>query len=268
TRDSINLNIVDNSLTAVVGQVGSGKSTLLSAILGDLILAYGQIQMKGRLGYVPQQAWIMNASLRDNILLGEAYDEEKFNEVVNACALAEDILQLPAGDLTQIGEKGINLSGGQKQRVSLARSIYQDCDVYLFDDPLSAVDSHVATHIFDSLIGPHGMLKNKTRLLVTHAVNILPHVDQVVVLDGGCIVEQGTYQQLMNNGRYINKVLKSFRKVDKNNIQSEKNNDWFYFFRLFHLRIFALKTLLFISPPKGLTNQMTNVTRAWIITKS
>ncbi|ESN96339.1 hypothetical protein HELRODRAFT_189203 [Helobdella robusta] len=218
-----NLVLENRSLTGIVGQVGSGKSTLLEAVMGNLLRVSGHVKIKGRLGYVPQQAWIINASLRDNILLGETYDEEKFNEVVNACALAEDILQLPAGDLTQIGEKGINLSGGQKQRVSLARSIYQDCDVYLFDDPLSAVDSHVATHIFDSLIGPHGMLKNKTRLLVTHAVNILPHVDQVVVLDGGCIVEQGTYQQLMDNGRYINKVLTSFEKIEHK--LSKRNGD-------------------------------------------
>ncbi|ESN96344.1 hypothetical protein HELRODRAFT_189204 [Helobdella robusta] len=206
---NINLRVQEPSLVAIVGQVGSGKSAILSAILGELHKVQGQVEVKGRIAYVPQEAWILNASLRDNILLGQPYEKKKFNEIIGACALTEDLLLLSEGEMTEIGEKGVNLSGGQKQRVSLARSIYQDCDVYLFDDPLSAVDSHVATHIFDSLIGPHGMLKNKTRLLVTHAVNILPHVDQVVVLDGGCIVEQGTYQQLMNNDKYITRVLTS-----------------------------------------------------------
>jgi ATP-binding cassette subfamily C (CFTR/MRP) protein 1 len=119
-------------------------------------------------------------------------------QVVEACALLPDIQMLPGGDLTEIGEKGINLSGGQKQRVSLARAVYSNGAVYLLDDPLSAVDAHVGQHIFQKVLGPRGLLRNKTRILVTHAVSFLPQMDQIVVMKDGTVTEVGSYQKLLN----------------------------------------------------------------------
>jgi len=124
-------------------------------------------------------------------------DDSKYKQTVEACALKPDFEMLPAGDETEIGEKGINLSGGQKQRVSLARAVYQNSDIYLLDDPLSAVDAHVGRHLFDHVIGPKGMLKDKTRILVTHRISILPQVDEIIVIKDGVISEQGSYEELI-----------------------------------------------------------------------
>ncbi|KAG0045905.1 hypothetical protein BGZ83_008896, partial [Gryganskiella cystojenkinii] len=143
----INLTVKDKSIVAVVGRVGMGKSSLLSAIIGDMYKVQGSIKTRGRIAYVPQQAWIVNATLRDNILFGKEYDPVLYRKVLSACSLDPDLAILPAGDKTEIGERGINLSGGQKQRVSLARATYQDADLYLLDDPLSAVDAHVDRHL-------------------------------------------------------------------------------------------------------------------------
>lgn len=186
-----------NQLVAVVGSVGSGKSSLLSALLGEMEKVSGRVNTKGSIAYVPQQAWIQNATLQNNILFGKPYDKKRYDRVIEACALKPDFAMLPAGDQTEIGEKGINLSGGQKQRVSLARAVYQDADIYLLDDPLSAVDSHVGKHIFEQVIGPTGLLNKCTRVLVTHGVTYLPKVDNIFVLSHGEISESGSYQQLM-----------------------------------------------------------------------
>lgn len=120
-----------------------------------------------------------------------------YNRVIEGCALNPDLKMLPAGDQTEIGEKGINLSGGQKQRVALARAVYNDSENYFLDDPLSAVDSHVGKHIFENVIGPNGLLKKKTRVLVTHSITYLPEVDNIIVLHDGEITESGTYKQLL-----------------------------------------------------------------------
>jgi len=193
----INLNVKANKLIAVVGQVGKGKSSLLSALLGDLHKISGKVNLTSSVAYVPQIAWIQNATVRQNIIFTNTFDKKKYDKVIKACALEPDFKTLEGGDMTEIGERGINLSGGQKQRVSLARAIYSDNDIYLLDDPLSAVDSHVAKHIFDQVIGPEGILKNKTRILVTHRLTILPQVDEIIVLKDGCIFEQGTYTELI-----------------------------------------------------------------------
>jgi len=161
---NINVNIPSGSLVAVVGQVGCGKSTLLSALLGETEKLDGKVNVKGSVAYVPQQAWIQNATLRENILFGRTFDSKRYAKAIYTCALQTDLDILPGGDLTEIGEKGINLSGGQKQRVSLARAVYFNADVYLLDDPLSAVDSHVGKHIFDKVIGPRGKLRKKVCL--------------------------------------------------------------------------------------------------------
>jgi len=121
---------------AVVGQVGSGKSSILSAILGDMEKIKGNVNVNGKVAYVPQQAWIQNETLRQNILFANDYNEDYYKKVLESCALEPDLKILAAGDMTEIGEKGINLSGGQKQRVSLARAVYSNADIYLLDDPL------------------------------------------------------------------------------------------------------------------------------------
>lgn len=180
----LNLNVKKGSLIAVVGSVGSGKSSLLSALLGEMEKLRGHVGVTGQVAYVPQQAWIQNMSLRDNITFGKNYVRSFYNKIVDMCELKSDLNMLQRGDQTEIGEKGINLSGGQKARVSLARAVYQNADLYLLDDPLSAVDSHVGKHIFDKVIGPKGLLRNKTRILVTHGITFLKDMDLIVHIDG------------------------------------------------------------------------------------
>ena len=200
---NISIRVKRNKLVAVVGQVGSGKSSLLSALLGDLDKSKGIVNVSGNIAYVPQQAWIQNSTLRQNILFTNKYNEKFYNKVIESCALEQDLKILSAGDMTEIGEKGINLSGGQKQRVSLARAVYSNADVYLLDDPLSAVDAHVSRHLFEQVIGPDGILKHKTRILVTHRASVLTNVDQIIVLKEGTISEMGTFEELIaNNGDF------------------------------------------------------------------
>jgi len=162
---SLNFDVKKGELMAVVGQVGCGKSSLLSGTLGEMHKFKGTINIDGSVAYVPQQAWILNTTLRNNILFGKEYNEGFYNQVLTACALKPDIEILPAGDQTEIGEKGINLSGGQKQRISLARAVYSQADIYILDDPLSAVDAHVGKHIFESVIGPKGILNDQVKQL-------------------------------------------------------------------------------------------------------
>uniref|UniRef100_A0A669ERU9 Canalicular multispecific organic anion transporter 1 n=1 Tax=Oreochromis niloticus TaxID=8128 RepID=A0A669ERU9_ORENI len=218
---NVNLDIEPGRLVAVVGAVGSGKSSLMSALLGEMHSTKGFINIRGSLAFVPQQAWIQNATLKDNILFGSPHEEENFKKVIQACALAPDLELLPGGDLTEIGEKGINLSGGQKQRVSLARAVYSQADIYLLDDPLSAVDSNVGKHLFENVIGPNGILKNKTRILVTHGISFLPYVDEIVVLENGVISEVGSYENLRASGGAFSKFLDTYAKEQSNQGNSE-----------------------------------------------
>uniref|UniRef100_A0A8C4EQY9 ABC-type glutathione-S-conjugate transporter n=1 Tax=Dicentrarchus labrax TaxID=13489 RepID=A0A8C4EQY9_DICLA len=219
----VSLDIKPGRLVAVVGAVGSGKSSLMSALLGEMHSTKGFINIQGSLAFVPQQAWIQNATVRDNILFGSPHKERRFQEVIQACALAPDLKLLPGGDLTEIGEKGINLSGGQKQRVSLARAAYSQADIYLLDDPLSAVDSHVGKHLFEKVIGPNGILKNKTRILVTHGVSFLPYVDEIVVLVDGVVSEVGSYSSLRASKGAFSEFLDTYAKEQSNqaDLQSE-----------------------------------------------
>lgn len=194
TLRNIDLRVPKGNLTALVGAVGCGKTSVISALLGEMEKISGEANVDGQIAYVSQQAWIQNASLQDNILFGRPMNRPVYEQVIEACALKPDLAMLPGGDQTEIGEKGINLSGGQKQRVSLARAVYANANVYILDDPLSAVDSHVGRHIFDNVFGEHGMLKDKTRLLVTHAVVYLPKVDEIYVMVNGEITENGSYK--------------------------------------------------------------------------
>ncbi|KAJ8014351.1 hypothetical protein DPEC_G00039330 [Dallia pectoralis] len=216
---NVSLDIKPGKLVAVVGVVGSGKSSLISAMMGEMHSTKGFVNIQGSVAFVPQQAWIQNATLRDNILFGSPVEETRFQSTLEACALMPDLELLAGGDQTEIGEKGINLSGGQKQRVSLARAAYSQADIYLLDDPLSAVDSHVGKHLFEEVVGPRGLLKDKTRILVTHGVTYLPYVDEIVVLKDGCVSEVGSYQSLKDSRGAFSEFLDTYAKED-----GEKNN--------------------------------------------
>ncbi|XP_023133562.2 multidrug resistance-associated protein 5 [Amphiprion ocellaris] len=197
----INLSIQQGKLLGVCGSVGSGKTSLISAILGQMTLLEGSVAVRGRLAYVAQQAWILNATLRDNILFGHEYQEDRYQSVLSACCLRPDIALLPSADLTEIGERGANLSGGQRQRISLARALYSDRDIYILDDPLSALDAHVANHTFRNAI--RKQLRHKTVVFVTHQLQYLVDCDDVILMREGSIVEQGNHDNLMKlNGDY------------------------------------------------------------------
>ncbi|XP_046556239.1 multidrug resistance-associated protein 1-like [Haliotis rubra] len=218
---NITLRVSEGSLVAVVGQVGSGKTSLISAILGDMDTIDGYVNVNGRVAYVPQQAWIQNDTVQNNILFGKPLHRRNYIKVLEACALKQDLDILPGGDKTEIGEKGINLSGGQKQRVSLARAVYNDADIYLLDDPLSAVDSHVGKHIFSKVVGKTGLLQKKTRILVTHGVHWLPQVDMIVVMTNGKISEIGSYNQLMSHHGAFSQFLMTYFTEPKEEEDSE-----------------------------------------------
>ncbi|KAJ2785281.1 Canalicular multispecific organic anion transporter 2 [Coemansia javaensis] len=181
----VTLAIRRGEFVTVVGGVGSGKSSLLSAMCAEMPLESGRGRVCGSIGYVGQKPWVMNATLRENILLGAPYDKARYREVVAACALAEDFGKLPAGDLTEVGSRGINLSGGQKARLALARAVYADADIYVLDDILSAVDARTERHLVEDVLSASGLLGGKTRILVTHAEHIVPLSDKTVTLAGG-----------------------------------------------------------------------------------
>uniref|UniRef100_A0A6Q2YNV5 ATP-binding cassette sub-family C member 5 n=1 Tax=Esox lucius TaxID=8010 RepID=A0A6Q2YNV5_ESOLU len=192
---------VQGKLVGICGSVGSGKSSLISAILGQMTLLEGTVAVNGDFAYVAQQAWIFNASLRDNILFGKEYEEERFQAVLSACCLRPDLAILPNADLTEIGERGANLSGGQRQRISLARALYSDRAIYILDDPLSALDAHVGNHIFNNAIKKQ--LRHKTIIFVTHQLQYLVDCDDVIFMRDGSITEQGSHEDLMRlNGDY------------------------------------------------------------------
>ncbi|XP_050687231.1 ATP-binding cassette sub-family C member 2-like isoform X2 [Eriocheir sinensis] len=214
--EDIELSIPHGRLVALVGTVGAGKSSILSALLGEMKKDAGRVVVNGSVAYVPQIPWVQNATLRDNITWGQPYDPERYWKVVRACALQQDLDMLPAGDMTEIGENGINISGGQKQRVSLARAVYSDASIFLLDDPLSAVDAHVGRHIFDYVVGPNGLLRNKTRVLVTHAVTFLPQVDEVAVVAEGRLRERGSYATLLAaGGDFANFVVQHIKNLEE-----------------------------------------------------
>lgn len=223
TLTDINLSVKKGSICAIVGSVGSGKSSLLSTLLGEIPKQSGTVAAYGRVAYVAQQAWIQNATVRDNILFGKPYDEKKYQNVIKVCELKSDLRQLIDGDRTEIGERGINLSGGQKQRVSLARAVYQDADIYLLDDCLSAVDAHVGKKIFENCIA--GTLGKKTRVLVTHQLQFVSKTDQIVLLKEGKIAEKGSYQELMEDASEFSKLIKTHIHEKKEDHEEEKKEE-------------------------------------------
>ncbi|EJD44567.1 ATP-dependent bile acid permease [Auricularia subglabra TFB-10046 SS5] len=220
----VDLTIPKGAFVAIVGRVASGKSSLLQALTGDMRRTSGDVVFGGSVAYAPQAPWIQNLSMRDNILFGHEYDEARFREAIYACALERDIEILPDGVQTEIGERGVTLSGGQKARINLARVAYHSSDIALIDDPLSAVDSHVAKHILEHCL-LSGPLAQKTRILVTHQLYVLPYVDEVIFMDNGKIVEKGPYQELVARGGDFAKLIEEYGAMEAQGSDAAKNED-------------------------------------------
>jgi ATP-binding cassette, subfamily C (CFTR/MRP), member 1 len=221
TLRNINLKIKEKSLVALIGRVGSGKSSLLSGILGEMYLFNGTINIPASYStaYSAQQAWIQNGTIKETILFGNTFNEQFYKQVVYSCGLERDLEEMINGDDTEIGENGINLSGGQKQRLGLARAVYMNADIYFLDDPLSAVDAIVGKHIFDNVIGPNGILKNKTRLFTTNALNFLNQCDEIVTMEGGFLVQTDPVDDLKDDIKVINELN------DQNNFKKEEEEE-------------------------------------------
>eukprot|EP00117_Sycon_ciliatum_P047287 scpid53440/ scgid33788/ Multidrug resistance-associated protein 5; ATP-binding cassette sub-family C member 5; Multi-specific organic anion transporter C; SMRP; pABC11 len=221
----ISFTVGRGELIGICGTFGSGKSSMLSALLGGMNLRSGSMAFQGSIAYVSQQAWIFNASVQENVLCGLELDEERYTRALSAAALLQDLDILPDGDMTEIGERGINLSGGQKQRVSLARALYSNRDVYLLDDPLSAVDAHVGAHIFSELIKRE--LKGKTVLLVTHQLQYLPYCDRVALMVGGRLAGVEKYATLVTKNAVFASLIDSFQceKAAEAAAKSEQRSD-------------------------------------------
>jgi ATP-binding cassette, subfamily C (CFTR/MRP), member 4 len=211
TLSDINLKIRRGSLNAIIGKIGSGKTTLLLSLAGEIPYYEGSLRYKGKMAYVEQEPMIFSSTLRENILFGNPYDPEFYNEVIEGCCLVDDIKLFANGDLTEIGEKGINLSGGQKARVSLARAVYSRSDIYLLDDPLSAVDAKVAKKLFENAIT--GLLKDKTVLLATHQVHFVKGLDRIIVMDHGKVIGDGNYAELKNQNLDVEKIFVESKTV-------------------------------------------------------
>ncbi|KAK9077005.1 hypothetical protein SSX86_005340 [Deinandra increscens subsp. villosa] len=225
--DQIQLQVKRGMKVAICGTVGSGKSSLLSCILGEMPKLSGTVKISGLKAYVPQSAWILTGNIRENILFGNPYDKKRYENTIKACALSKDFELFPTGDQTEIGERGINMSGGQKQRIQIARAVYDDADIYLLDDPFSAVDAHTGTELFQKCL--LGMLKEKTVLYVTHQVEFLSAADLILVMQNGRIAQSGTFKQLLkvNIGFEVlvgahNQALESVQAVEISSRKSEK----------------------------------------------
>eukprot|EP01040_Poterioochromonas_malhamensis_P014174 gene14174-15673_t len=213
TLRNASFHIKEGELVAVIGSVGSGKSSVLSALLGEMLISSGSIRVHGEIAYCDQRSWILNDSVQGNILFGKPYDEHKFDTALYAANLEDDIKVLPGGINTQIGERGINLSGGQKARVALARAVYQDSEIYLLDDPLSAVDAHVGQFLFQECICK--VLKGKTRVLVTHHVHFLPQCDKIIILHDGEVKFFGSHEELVRSGLDLSSFVKKKEEEEK-----------------------------------------------------
>eukprot|EP00760_Papus_ankaliazontas_P034070 PhM_4_TR6941/c0_g1_i1/m.59297/K05665/ABCC1; ATP-binding cassette, subfamily C (CFTR/MRP), member 1 len=220
---NINLEIKRGELVVVIGKVGSGKTSLVCAILGECEKMGGRLYTTGKIAYCQQQAWILNETVENNILFGNVKYKSEYDRTIKACALERDLTLLSAGDQTEIGEQGINLSGGQKQRLSLARAVYFNGDIYLLDDPLSAVDPHVGKHIFDHCI--QGVLKDKTRILITHALQYLQYADRVLVMNDGQIEFNGTYRELMDSALNVSEFIKEAQGGDVDEEEDEEKEE-------------------------------------------
>ncbi|KAI5646233.1 ABC transporter transmembrane region domain-containing protein [Phthorimaea operculella] len=199
TLNDLTLQVPKGRFWGVIGPVASGKSSLLQVLLRELNLIKGSFNVQGTVSYASQDAWLFPATVRENITFGLSYDAARYRKVCDVCCLTPDFKQFPYGDLSLVGERGVSLSGGQRARINLARAVYRDADVYLLDDPLSAVDANVGRQLFEGCI--NGYLKGKTVILVTHQVHFLNAVDKIVVLNEGAIENIGTFEELSKSGK-------------------------------------------------------------------
>uniref|UniRef100_A0A7N0T3Q1 ABC-type xenobiotic transporter n=1 Tax=Kalanchoe fedtschenkoi TaxID=63787 RepID=A0A7N0T3Q1_KALFE len=224
TLSDINVDIPVGSLVAIVGGTGEGKTSLISAMLGELPpLPGANVVIRGTVAYVPQISWIFNATVRQNILFGSDYEEEHYWKAIDVTSLQHDLDLLPGHDLTEIGERGVNISGGQKQRVSMARAVYSNSDVYIFDDPLSALDAHVGRQVFKKCIKEE--LQGKTRVLVTNQLHFLPMVDRIIVMCDGMIKEDGTFEELSKHGLLFQKLMENAGKLEEQMEEKEVSDN-------------------------------------------
>ncbi|XP_022166661.1 multidrug resistance-associated protein 4-like isoform X2 [Myzus persicae] len=203
----INLTVRSGQLVAIIGPVGAGKSSLMQAILRELPLSEGRISVSGVVSYATQEPWLFVGSVQKNILFGSPMDEHRYKKVIKVCALKSDFEQFPYGDKTIVGERGITLSGGQRARINLARAIYKQADIYLLDDPLSAVDTHVGSHLFEKCI--KDFLKEKTCILITHQLQYLTSVEKIVLMENASIKSESTYEELQTSNLDFAKLLRS-----------------------------------------------------------
>ncbi|KAL6843839.1 hypothetical protein ACP4OV_026410 [Aristida adscensionis] len=223
TLSNVNLDVPVGSLVAIVGSTGEGKTSLVSAMLGEIPPVPGSdtsVVIRGSVAYVPQVSWIFNATVRDNILFGSPFQPPRYEKAIDVTSLRHDLDLLPGGDLTEIGERGVNISGGQKQRVSMARAVYSDSEVYIFDDPLSALDAHVGRQVFDKCIKEE--LRHKTRVLVTNQLHFLPYVDKILLIHDGVVREEGTFDELSNSGELFKRLMENAGKMEE---QVEEKQD-------------------------------------------
>ncbi|KAI9102259.1 hypothetical protein K1719_023461 [Acacia pycnantha] len=211
TLKNIDLRIFEGTRVAICGTVGSGKSSLLSSFLGEVPKTSGILRICGTKAFVAQSPWIQSGKIEENILFGKEMDRERYEKALEACCLKKDLEILPFGDQTTIGERGINLSGGQKQRIQIARALYQDSDIYLFDDPFSAVDAHTGSHLFKECL--LGLLSSKTIIYVTHQVEFLPAADLILVMKDGKITQCGKYNDLLHSGADFLELVGAHRKA-------------------------------------------------------
>ncbi|KAL3992643.1 protein tyrosine phosphatase type IVA [Sarotherodon galilaeus] len=222
TLRNISFTLPKGKLLGVCGNVGSGKTSLICSILEQMHLLQGSITADGTFAYVCQQAWIFHGTVQENILMGEPFDQARYDRVVDICSLGADLSILQYGDQTEIGERGLNLSGGQKQRISLARAVYSNRDIFLLDDPLSAVDAHVGKHIFEECIKKE--LRGKSIVLVTHQLQYLEFCDEILVLENGTVWESGNHRDLMRaNGRYTQLI--STYQMEESKTKKKEDGD-------------------------------------------
>ncbi|TVU51018.1 hypothetical protein EJB05_02420, partial [Eragrostis curvula] len=209
TLPYLNFSVRQGMRVAICGTVGSGKSSLLSCILGEIPKLSGEVQTCGRIAFVSQSPWIQSGTVEENVLFGTEMNRERYEKVLEACSFKKDLDTLPLGDQTIIGERGINLSGGQKQRIQIARALYQDADIFLFDDPFSAVDARTGLHLFKECLLE--FLASKTVLYVTHHVDFLPSADLILVLRDGKITQSGNYKEILRSGEELMELVVSHK---------------------------------------------------------
>lgn len=216
TLHDINFNVGANQLVAIVGPVGSGKTSLLHVIMKELPLIRGYKDVIGRISYASQEPWLFAGTIKQNILFGEDWNLKKYEKIIKVCALERDFNNLPYGDRSLVGDRGVTLSGGQKARINLARAIYKDADIYILDDPLSAVDTHVGKQLFQDCIC--GYLKKSCTVLVTHQLQYLRNVSKIYLMENGTIVSNGTYEEIRHSRT-------DFAKLFKPQIEEEECDD-------------------------------------------